>query len=128
MGQHSPAKRTGARGPLRKMTNAQVKKQLKENELNQIQKLAQQHSEEAFNVLVGLMRDAESEPVRRAAAESVIAWGYGKPAQQATDRGPADSVVNITIVRFGEEPDPQEGFIDVEAEAVAEIAEVAGKG
>lgn len=71
----------------------------------EVRALAQEHSKEAIMLLVDLMRNSPDEKTRKAAADSLLDRGIGKPTQTISggedDNGKALGVV----VRFvGEQP------------------------
>lgn len=52
-----------------------------------LRELARMHTLEAIDTIVGLMRNAEKEPVRLAAAAMLLDRAYGKPTIHIEDQG-----------------------------------------
>src|ERR1043165_1231565 len=55
-----------------------------------IRNLARQHTKEAFEVLLDVMRNKEDDRVRMQAALALIERGWGKPEQRITHDGSID--------------------------------------
>jgi len=63
---------------------------------------AQEHAEKAIAVLVEIIEDPkEKRETRRSAANDLLAWGFGKPAQEIEAGEGAQMIV---IRRFGDGP------------------------
>lgn len=62
-----------------------------------IRELCRKHGKEAVEVLIGLMKDAENEAVRKAAADSLLDRGYGKAAQVITGADGEKLSLSISI-------------------------------
>ena len=65
--------------------------------------LARQHTEKAIQTLFGLMTSPDVESsVRRAAADSILDRGWGKPAQAVLVQGdedkPLQAMIKVTFV------------------------------
>ena len=43
--------------------------------------LAREHTEECINALIGIVRESDNDPARRAAATDLLDRGWGKPTQ-----------------------------------------------
>ena len=54
--------------------------------------LSREHTEAALNTLVNLMHTAEQESVRKAAADSILDRGWGKPAQAVASMSDEEAV------------------------------------
>lgn len=69
-----------------------------------IRDLARQHTEEAIETLVKIMRDMNAPPAARvAAAEAILNRGYGRPPRADEEEG-MPFVINITAPRPGMDP------------------------
>jgi hypothetical protein len=65
--------------------------------------LAQEHAKDAIAVLVANMNNTQLAPDKRAAAANdLLAWGFGKPA---TEIEAGEGAQMIVIRKFGENPD-----------------------
>lgn len=66
-----------------------------------IKALAEPYGQEAIEVLVKLMRDAENEQTRRSAAEGILDRAYGKAAQAHTHADPDGNPLTFTVTFVG---------------------------
>lgn len=72
-----------------------------------VRDLARSHTEEALAVVLGVMKRSKNERSRLAAAETVLAYGWGKPAP-AMPPGVVEAELDMAIERldaaFSQEP------------------------
>ena len=65
---------------------------------NEVRKLAQEYGQEAIEVLVTIMRTAESEAVKISAVKELLDRAYGKPQPAVEPRSEEHKVNVITLV------------------------------
>jgi hypothetical protein len=67
----------------------------------EVRALAREHTAEALNTIVEIMRSARSDSVKLAAAEAILDRGWGRPAQEIT--GPGEGPIQVEAMRLAAE-------------------------
>ena len=88
-------------------------------EVAEVKALARQHSEEAIRTIVELMRTAEHERTRLAAASELLDRGYGRPAM-ALDLGGPIQIFGYAAHRLAELNDEELRKLDELTRRIAE--------
>lgn len=102
MGHKSALKKVGAKGLVKKMTQAEIQRAFRDGESIELADLAQAHTGTAIETLVGVMGDLEAPANSRvSAATRILEFAHGKAAQSAQQQAETGGLT-INILRMSD--------------------------
>lgn len=102
MGHKSALKKVGAKGLVKKMTQAEIDQSFRDGETIELADLAQAHTGTAIETLVGVMGDLEAPANSRvSAATRILEFAHGKAAQSVQQQAETGGLT-INILRMSD--------------------------